>query len=219
MKNSADQGGYYPQRPKAEVDNTLRDLQNSSYPTKAEFNNCFIIHSKYFLLDTKNIWQRKTGFYNMCRYSYCKQKYITLTGWRASAVNNSGVSCKLVRGRDEIKKAVNKWLKETNRKNMGQKIPEDLPYVDSKSSKGLSQIIVWKNIDCCRRDRMLCIRLLKTLWEPSDLFFKFKRLFLSANFFGRIHFQINNEITQYYSRVWNRLDLVHTSFPLKRHNS
>ena len=25
-------------------------LQNSSYPTKAEFNNCFIIYSKYFLL-------------------------------------------------------------------------------------------------------------------------------------------------------------------------
>ena len=48
MKNSADQGGCYPQRPKAEVDNTLRDLQNSSYPTKAEFNNCFITHSKYF---------------------------------------------------------------------------------------------------------------------------------------------------------------------------
>ena len=46
MKNSADQGGCYPQRPKAKVDNTLRDLQNSSYPTKAEFNNCFIIHSK-----------------------------------------------------------------------------------------------------------------------------------------------------------------------------
>ena len=43
MKNSADQ-----QRPKAEVDNTLRDLQNSPYPTKAEFNNCFISHSKYF---------------------------------------------------------------------------------------------------------------------------------------------------------------------------
>ena len=50
MKNSADQGGCYPQRPKAEVDNTLGDMQNSSYPTKAEFNNCFIIHSKYFLL-------------------------------------------------------------------------------------------------------------------------------------------------------------------------
>ena len=27
---------------------------------------------------------------------------------------------------------------------MRQKIPEDLPYVGSKSSKGLSQIIVWK---------------------------------------------------------------------------
>ena len=52
MKNSADQGGCYPQRPKADVGNTLQDLQNSSYPTKAEFNNCFItcIHSKYFLL-------------------------------------------------------------------------------------------------------------------------------------------------------------------------
>ena len=48
MKNSAGQGGCYPQRPKAEEDNTLRDLQNSSYPTKGEFNNCFIIHAKYF---------------------------------------------------------------------------------------------------------------------------------------------------------------------------
>ena len=48
MKNSADRGGCYPQRPKAEVDNTFRDLQNSSYATKAKFNNCFIIHSKYF---------------------------------------------------------------------------------------------------------------------------------------------------------------------------
>ena len=48
MKNSGDQGGCYPQRLKAEVDNTLRDLQDSSYPTKAEFNNCFIIHLKYF---------------------------------------------------------------------------------------------------------------------------------------------------------------------------
>ena len=49
MKNSAGQrGGCYPPRPKAKVDNTLRDLQNSSYPVKAKFNNCFIIHSKYF---------------------------------------------------------------------------------------------------------------------------------------------------------------------------
>ena len=50
MRNSADQGGCYPQSPKAEVDNILQDLQNSSYPMKAEFNNCFIIHSKYFLV-------------------------------------------------------------------------------------------------------------------------------------------------------------------------
>ena len=36
MKNSAGRGGCYPPSPKAEVDNTLQDLQNSSYTTKAE---------------------------------------------------------------------------------------------------------------------------------------------------------------------------------------
>ena len=48
MKNSIDRGGgCYPPSPKAEVDNTLLlDLQKSSYPTKAEFNNCFIILAK-----------------------------------------------------------------------------------------------------------------------------------------------------------------------------
>jgi len=39
MKNSTGRGECYPPGPKAEVDNTLRDLQNSSYPTKAEFMN------------------------------------------------------------------------------------------------------------------------------------------------------------------------------------
>ena len=34
MKNSADRGGCYPPRSKAEVDNTIRDLQNSSYLTQ-----------------------------------------------------------------------------------------------------------------------------------------------------------------------------------------
>ena len=42
--------GVIHREPKAKVDNTLRDLQNSSYPTKAEVNNCFIIHSKYYLI-------------------------------------------------------------------------------------------------------------------------------------------------------------------------
>ena len=37
MKNSAGRGGCYPPRPKAEVDNILRDLQNTSYRTKDEF--------------------------------------------------------------------------------------------------------------------------------------------------------------------------------------
>ena len=42
MKNSADQGGCYPQSPIAPSE--------ISYPTKAEFNNCFITRSKYFLV-------------------------------------------------------------------------------------------------------------------------------------------------------------------------
>ena len=48
MNNYADLGGCYPSKPEAEVDNTLRGLHNSSYHTKAEFNNCFISQSKYF---------------------------------------------------------------------------------------------------------------------------------------------------------------------------
>ena len=48
IKNHGDRGGCYPSRPKAEADNTLRDLHNSSQDKKAEFNNCFIIHSKQF---------------------------------------------------------------------------------------------------------------------------------------------------------------------------
>ena len=68
MKNSADQGGCYPQRPKAEVDNALRDLQNSSYSTKAEFNNCFIIHSKYFLL-LKGVSPLRSLFFPLTKYN------------------------------------------------------------------------------------------------------------------------------------------------------
>ena len=34
MKNSAELGGCYPPRPSTAVDNTLLDLQNSSYPTQ-----------------------------------------------------------------------------------------------------------------------------------------------------------------------------------------
>ena len=40
MKNSADQGRCCPQKPKAEVDNTLRDLQNSSYPAGVSNGLC-----------------------------------------------------------------------------------------------------------------------------------------------------------------------------------
>ena len=41
MKNYGDRVGCT-----ASTDNSLRDPHNFSYDTKAEFNNCFIIHSK-----------------------------------------------------------------------------------------------------------------------------------------------------------------------------
>ena len=41
MKNYGDLGGCYPPRPTASTDNTLLNLHNSSYDTKAEFNNFF----------------------------------------------------------------------------------------------------------------------------------------------------------------------------------
>ena len=44
MKNYEDRGRCYT----ASTDNTLLDFHNSSYDTKAEFNNCFIIRSKIF---------------------------------------------------------------------------------------------------------------------------------------------------------------------------
>ena len=57
MKNSADLGGCYPPRPSALVDNTLLDLQNSSYPTQphsviAKYNN-FISVSIHYLHNPK----------------------------------------------------------------------------------------------------------------------------------------------------------------------
>ena len=50
MENYVDRGKRYPETPKPKVNNSLKDQHNSSHRTKAEFNNCFIIHSKYFLV-------------------------------------------------------------------------------------------------------------------------------------------------------------------------
>ena len=48
MKNSVDRGGCYPQRLKGKVDNIPRDLQNSSYPTKAEFIIIALLFNQIF---------------------------------------------------------------------------------------------------------------------------------------------------------------------------
>ena len=41
-------------KPKAEVDNTNRGLDNSRYYAKTEFNNCFIMYSKHKKQHKKN---------------------------------------------------------------------------------------------------------------------------------------------------------------------
>ena len=45
IDNYQGQGLCYPPKPKAEVDNTNRGLDNSRHHAKTEFNNCFIIYS------------------------------------------------------------------------------------------------------------------------------------------------------------------------------
>ena len=68
MKNSSDQEGCYPRRSKVEVVNTLPDLQNSSYATKAELNYSFIQNifkaenELFVFLLTKNNIASSTGF-------------------------------------------------------------------------------------------------------------------------------------------------------------
>ena len=44
MRNYWGRGLCYLPKPKAETDNTNRGLNNSSYLTRTEFNNCFIIY-------------------------------------------------------------------------------------------------------------------------------------------------------------------------------
>ena len=60
MKNSADLGGCYPPRPSASVDNTLLDLQNSSYPTQPHS-----IIAKYFSQKYSGSISEETG-YKVC---------------------------------------------------------------------------------------------------------------------------------------------------------
>ena len=59
MKNSAGRGGCYPTRQKVKVDNSLQDLQNSSYPKKAEFNNCFLLFKLVNLFTAISLFVKK----------------------------------------------------------------------------------------------------------------------------------------------------------------
>ena len=82
-----------------EVDNSLRDLRNTSYHSvKAEFNNCFIIHSKYFqalnkpsvLIDFfKTFAWFSAQLENMNSYYFSKRRWHSLS-------NSFYVSCLLI---------------------------------------------------------------------------------------------------------------------------
>ena len=51
MKNSADLGECYSPRPSASVDNTLLDLQNSSYPTQPHSIIAKYLFSAFIFMD------------------------------------------------------------------------------------------------------------------------------------------------------------------------
>ena len=91
MKNSAGLGGCYPPRPKAKVDNsTLRDLQNSSYPTKAEFSNYFVIYSKYLYNKIYILLKEKMSFIllKFCTLQQYRSKIISCPGFLGQWFNN-----------------------------------------------------------------------------------------------------------------------------------
>ena len=58
LKNSADLGGCYPPRPSASVDNSLLDLQNSSYPTQPPI---IPIIANYLHYLAKRCWKIKAS--------------------------------------------------------------------------------------------------------------------------------------------------------------
>ena len=71
MKNSGDLGGCYPTRPSASVDNTLLDLQNSSYPAQPHS-----IIAKYVM------WQRFKNNVLWCwrLFKRCPACWLLITG-------------------------------------------------------------------------------------------------------------------------------------------
>ena len=64
IENYQRRGLCYLPKPKAEVDNTNRGLNNSRYHAKTEFNNCFIMYSK-------RKKQHNIIFSILYRYSFC----------------------------------------------------------------------------------------------------------------------------------------------------
>ena len=84
MKNYADRGGCYSPKPKNEADNTFRDLHNYLHHTKAEFNNCFIIYSKYF----QNFKKDKIDFVELCNKFQSSQHAIIFAASFNSTMRN-----------------------------------------------------------------------------------------------------------------------------------
>ena len=76
MNNSADLGGCYPPRSSASVDNTLLDLQNSSYPTQP--HSIIAKYPRNFLSNRAN--QRESDSNNFNSFSESLHK-------RSRAVN------------------------------------------------------------------------------------------------------------------------------------
>ena len=73
MKNYADRGGCYPPKPKY-------------HQTKAEFNNCFIIHSKYFQ-SSKNI-SLHNFLIGFCRFHGKITRYLKTMNKKQEKVTN-----------------------------------------------------------------------------------------------------------------------------------
>ena len=92
MKNSADLGGCYPPRPSASVDNTLLDLQNSSYPTRPHsiIANCPLI--ELVINESEEYWRTDKEFPSLQAQVKAQTQAIGMTQVRTKVDANTSTS-------------------------------------------------------------------------------------------------------------------------------
>ena len=154
MKNSADQGGCY--------------LQNSSYPTKAEFNNCFIIHSRYFSI-LKGVSQFHSLFFRSPKITQPRPQVFSVNGsiicsrlhfWRHFDVIGSIICRKIIRQGSHL------WIRCLHWTKILSSHARDMcnPYVMTRHNYGRDTLRSKRPMSCLEAGHVLPNDLEKTFF-------------------------------------------------------